>query len=80
MVINDRTTDLLDLLSRVMPEHGRLQKIMTSNRDFREGERRQNILDLCALALKDCTTFYRPGENPVHNSCPASGCKTIMST
>ena len=78
-IISDGKTDLLDILSRIMPEHGRLRKTMTSNRAFSEEERRQNILDLCALASKNCTVLYRPGEDQITSICPAKGCNVHMS-
>ena len=57
-----QTTDLLDILSSIMPERRRLTKTMISDKDVSEQERRQAVEDLCSLVTQDTTTFYRPGE------------------
>ena len=70
---NERT-DLLKILSLVMPELGRLARTMISNEVVSEKERRQAIEDLCSLVSQDCTVLYRPGEKPVNGVCPVKGC------
>ena len=71
---DDERTDLLEILSLVMPELGRLARTMISNEVVSEKERRQAIEDLCSLASQDCTVLYRPGEKPVNGVCPAKDC------
>ncbi len=76
---NDETkTDLLAILSRVMPERGRLTTTMISDRVVSEDERKEAIQDLSSLASQDCTTLYRPGEKPVKGLCPVAGCGHTM--
>lgn len=75
---DDENTDLLEILSRVMPERGRLTRTMISDKVVSEGERRQAIEDLCSLASQDCTILYRPGEKPAEGVCPVEGCAMEM--
>ena len=76
---NDETkTDLLDILSRVMPERGRLATTMISDRVVSEEERKEAIEDLYSLASQDRITLYRPGEKPVKGLCPVGGCGQTM--
>ncbi len=75
---DDEQTDLLGILSRLMPERGRLTQTMVSDKIVSEEERRQAIEDLCALASQDCTILYRPGEKPVEGVCPVEGCGVEM--
>lgn len=76
--MDETKTDLLDILSRVMPERGRLATTMISDRVVSEEERKEAIEDLCSLASQDCTTLYRPGEKPVKGLCPVAGCGHTM--
>ena len=69
-----QTTDLLDVLSSVMPERRRLTKTMISDEVVSEQDRRQAVEDLCFLASQDTTTFYLPGEKPIDGVCPSDGC------
>ena len=71
-------TDLSDILARVMPERGRLAKTMISNRVVSEKERKDAIRDLCTLTSLDCTTVYRPGEEPTQGVCPVANCSLAM--
>ena len=75
---DDENTDLLEILSRVMPERGRLTRMMISDKVVSEEERREVIKDLCSLASQDCTILYRPGEKPVEGICPVEGCGVEM--
>ena len=72
-------TDLSDILARVMPERGRLAKTMISDQIVSEKERKDAIRDLCSLASLDCTTVYRPGEEPVQGMCPLESCSLAMN-
>ena len=76
---DDEQTDLLGILSRVMPERGRLTRMMVSDKIVSEEERRQAIEDLCSLASQDCTVLYRPGEKPIEGICPVEGCGVEMT-
>ena len=73
-----KRTDLLDILSRVMPKRGRLARVMISDRVVSEEERKEAIRDLCSLASRDCTVLYRPGEQPLQDLCPVKGCTLSM--
>ena len=75
---DEAKTDLLDILSRVMPERGRLATTMISDRVVSEGGRKEAIEDLRSLASQDCTTLYRPGEQPVEGLCPVANCGQNM--
>ena len=75
---DDGHTDLLEILSQVMPERGRLARTMVSDKVVSKEERRQAIEDLCSLASQDCTILYRPGERPVEGFCPVNGCGVKM--
>ena len=77
--LDDENTDLLEILSHVMPEQGRLTQTMVSDKVVSEEERRQTINDPCSLASQDCTTLYRPGEKPVKGVCPVEGCGVEMT-
>ncbi len=72
-------TDLLEILARVMPERGRLAKTTISDRIVSEKERKDAIKDLCFLASQDCTTVYRPEEEPVQGICPVESCSLATS-
>jgi len=68
----------LGILSRIMPERGRLARAMVSKQEVSLEERRQVIEDLCTLASRDCTTIYLPEESPIHGVCPTQGCHVEM--
>jgi hypothetical protein len=71
-------TDLSDILARVMPERGRLAKTMISDQVVSKEERKDAIKDLCSLACLDCSTVYRPGEEPAQDLCPVESCSLAM--
>ena len=75
---DEKRTDLLDVLSRVMSERGRLARVMISDRVMSEEERKEAIRDLCSLASRDCTVLYRPDEQPIQGLCPVKGCGLSM--
>ena len=72
-------TDLREILSLVVPEHGRLTKTMVSDEVISEAKRRQAIEDLHFLITLDCTVLYRPGEKPVDGFCPVKECGMKMA-
>ena len=74
IVDDHEPTDLLDVLSLMMPERQRLTKTMISDKVVSEQERRQAVEDLCFLVSQDTTTFYLPKENPIDGQCPSDGC------
>lgn len=76
---DDERTDLLEILSQMMPERGRLARTMISEKIVSDEERRQAIEDLCSLVSQDCTTLYRPGEKPINGVCPVTGCGVEMT-
>ena len=71
-------TDLSNILARVMPERGRLAKMMISDQVVSEKERKDANKDLCSLACLDCSTVYRPGEEPAQGLCPVESCSLAM--
>jgi len=75
---DDTKRDLEDVLSRLMPERGRLAKTMTSDKTTTEQERKQCIEDLCSLISQDCTALHLPGEKSVDGICPIKGCGREM--
>ena len=76
---DDKNTELLEVLSQVMPERGRLTRTMISDKVVSDKERRQAVEDLCSLVSQDCTTLYRPGEKPINGVCPVQGCDVEMT-
>ena len=75
---NDEKTDLLEILSQIMSERGRLARTVISDKVVSDEERRQAIEDLCSLVTQDCTTLYRPGEESINGVCPVTGCGVEM--
>ncbi|KAL9118138.1 MAG: hypothetical protein Q9187_005320, partial [Circinaria calcarea] len=72
-------TDLLEVLSRIMPERGRLIKTMILAATASHEERKQVISDLYSLITRDCSVLYRPGEERIDGICPVKGCGTTMA-
>ncbi len=75
---DDDQTVQLGILSRIMPERGRLAHAMISDQIISNEQRKRVIEDLCSLASRDCTTVYLPDEWPIHGMCPAQGCGVTM--
>ena len=75
---DNEKNDMLGILSQIMPERGRLARIMVSGRVISNEERRQVIEDLFSLASQGYTTIYLPGESPINGVCPARGCDVTM--
>ncbi|KAL9125013.1 MAG: hypothetical protein Q9217_005728 [Psora testacea] len=71
---DDMKTDIREILTLVVPEHGRLPKTMISDEAISKAKRRQATEDLHFLITLDCTVLYRPGEKPVESFCPAKEC------
>ena len=71
--------DLSLVLSRLMPEYGRLARVMMSESEISTEQQEQTIRDLCLLASRDCTVVYLPGEEPVNGRCPVEGCALVMT-
>ena len=76
---DDERTDLVEILSQLMPERGRLARTIISDAEVSEEERRQTIEDLCSFTSQDCSTSYRPGEKPIDGVCPVKGCGVEMT-
>ena len=75
---DNRRTDLLKILTLIMPELGRLTQTMVSDTVVSEQDRRQAIEDLFTLISRDYTVIYRPGEEPIDGACPVNGCGAKM--
>jgi len=71
-------TDLSEIFAIVMPEHGRLAKTMISTVVVSDKDRMQAVKDLHTLVSRDCTTLYRPGEEPFEGNCPVKSCMKPM--
>lgn len=75
---DDIKTDLESVLSRLMPERGRVAKLMISNQAATEQERKNAIEDLCSLISRDLTALHLPGEKPIDGLCPVKCCGKEM--
>ena len=73
------STELLQALSRIIPERGRLTEMMISDKVVSERERRQAVTDLCSFITRDYTVLYRPGEEPNNGACPVESCGRRMA-
>ncbi|KAI9773298.1 MAG: hypothetical protein M1839_002158 [Geoglossum umbratile] len=71
-------TKLVQTLSKIMPEHSRLTKILISDQVISEQERKQAVIDLCSFITRDYTVLYLPGEEPVNGTCPVESCGKKM--
>lgn len=63
------------VLSKVMPELGRLAAMMSSNEPLQSDEKLAVIKDLYVHGNWDFDVVYRPGEYPVNGLCPNLKCK-----
>lgn len=63
------------VLSKVMPELGRLAAMMSSNEPLQSDEKLAVIKDLYVHGNWDFDVVYRPGEYPVDGLCPNLKCK-----
>ena len=72
-------TDLLQSLSLILPERGRLARAMISTDTVSNETRRQNMEDLYSLISRDYAVIYFPGEQPINRICPAKGCDTDVN-
>ncbi|KAH0543480.1 hypothetical protein FGG08_002245 [Glutinoglossum americanum] len=61
-------------LSLIMPERGRLIKMMVSEKVVSERGGKQAILDLYSFITRDHAVLYRPGEEPIDGTCHVEGC------
>ena len=75
-----KKTDLSKILCSIMPEYGRLTKTMISSTIVSQEERKEAVKDLYTLVSRDCSTLYRPGEEPVDGICPVMGCGQELKT
>ena len=72
---DDINIDLSDILCIIMPERRRLARIMISDQVVTAEERKRAVQDLYTFIPPDCTTLYRPGEEPIGGICPVDGCE-----
>lgn len=75
---DDVKRDLSEILAVIMPEYSRLVRTMISSAVVSHEERKQAVQDLCTLVARDCTTLYRPDEEPVNGMCPVNNCTQAM--
>lgn len=66
--------DLLKILSIVYPERGRLTNAMTSQKTVSNSQRKNMMQDLYNFITRDYLLAYLPGELPIDQHCPVSGC------
>ncbi|KAI9764363.1 MAG: hypothetical protein M1840_008501 [Geoglossum simile] len=71
-------TQLVQTLSMIMPERGRLTEMMISDKVISEPERKQAVIDLYLFITRDYTVLYRPGEEPIGGACPVNDCGKKM--
>ena len=71
-------TQLVQTLSMIMPERGRLTEMMISDKVISEPERKQAVIDLYSFITRDYTVLYRPGEEPIGGACPVNDCGKKM--
>ncbi|KAI9764757.1 MAG: hypothetical protein M1840_008026 [Geoglossum simile] len=71
-------TDFTQSLFLVMPECGRLAKMMASDEPLIEGEIQQAMQDLYSLCVRDYTVLYRLGEEPIDGACLVKCCRLKM--
>ena len=76
---DDTKTDLESALSRIMPERGRLARMMLPDRPTTEQERKKCIADLCSLTSQDSTAFTLHEEGLVNEKCPVADCERILT-
>ena len=72
-------TDVVRILSSIVPERGRLAKRMASDETLLPEEKLQALQDLVSLCTRDFEVFYRPEEEPIDGACPIAGCGLKMS-
>ena len=72
-------TDVLRVLSSVIPERGRLAQQMVSDNILSSSDKLQALKDLLGLCIRDFEVFYRPGEEPIGGACPVERCQIDMS-
>jgi len=67
-------TELVQALSMIIPERGRLTEMMISDKVVSELERKQAITDIHSFITRDYTVLYRTGEELINGTCPVKDC------
>ena len=73
-----KSTELVEILFRIIPKRGRLTKMMLSNKVISKQEREQAITDLYLFITRDYTVLYHSGEEPINGACPVESCHRKM--
>ncbi|KAI9773208.1 MAG: hypothetical protein M1839_002216 [Geoglossum umbratile] len=75
-----KSTELVQTLSRIIPERGRLTKMMLSDKVISKQEREQAVTDLYSFITRDYTVLYRPGEEPINGTSYLKNEERLTST
>ena len=65
-------TDVVCILSSIVPEHSQLAKQMASNKTLSSDKKLQVLQDLVSLCTQDFEVFYHLGEEPINRACPTA--------
>ncbi|KIW99701.1 uncharacterized protein Z518_11114 [Rhinocladiella mackenziei CBS 650.93] len=71
-------TDLVQHLSLLIPERGRLAQWMCQDEPLSPESMWQAMRDLHSLCTRDLTVLYLPGLNPREGRCPVKSCQKLM--
>ena len=77
-VESDASSDLLETMSYIFPERGRLAHAMISKEIASDDERKQIRKDLHSLISRDYSVVYLPGEEPFNGLCSVAECSIEM--
>lgn len=71
-------TDLVQSLSKIMPELGCLAEVMLTNKPLSFNEKLVVVKDMYTQCTCDFNVVYCPGEEPIAGLCPVEGCQKAM--
>ena len=72
------TTDLVQALSILVPERGRLAQAMRQKESMSPESMWQALTGVYSLITQDFTVIYLPGMNPQEGMCPIPSCRKSM--
>lgn len=73
-------TDLVESLYLLIPERGRLARMMVDEKPMSPDARRQATTDLVSLCTRDLSVLYLPGLQPIGGACPVKCCQLRLET
>jgi len=71
-------TDLVQALSILIPERGRLAQAMRQKESMSPESMWQALTDVYSLISRDLTVIYLPGMSPQEGMCPIPSCQKSM--